>query len=188
MTDQTIEDHLFLCQSNRNQSLTHQGRVTHICISKLTIIGSDNGLSPGWRQAIIWTSAAILLIRPMGTNFSEILIVIYTFSFEKMHLKMSSGKWQPSCLGLNVLNNYTWFISTLWYFKCLLLKSHNSILCPHNSIFTTGKITLKFRYFHRTKCLWKILSAMVLQSWWRQNSFWTHIKPVTDHETFSGAQ
>ena len=23
---------------------------------KLTIIGSDNGLSPGWRQAIIWTN------------------------------------------------------------------------------------------------------------------------------------
>ena len=27
-------------------SLTHWGRVTHICVSKLTIIGSDNGLSP----------------------------------------------------------------------------------------------------------------------------------------------
>ena len=32
--------------------LTHWGRVTHICVSKLTIIGSDNGLSPGGRQAI----------------------------------------------------------------------------------------------------------------------------------------
>ena len=42
--------------------LTHWGRVTHICISKLTIIGSDNGLSPGRRQAIIWTNAGILLI------------------------------------------------------------------------------------------------------------------------------
>ena len=34
--------------------LTHWGRVTHICVSKLTIIGSDNGLSPWPRQAIIW--------------------------------------------------------------------------------------------------------------------------------------
>ena len=42
--------------------LTHWGRVTHICVSKLTIIGSDNGLSPGRRQAIIWTNAGILLI------------------------------------------------------------------------------------------------------------------------------
>ena len=84
-------------------SLTHWGRVTHICVSKITIIGSDNGLSPGRRQAIIWTSVGILLIGPLGTNFSEFLIEIYIFSFKKMHLKMSSGKWRPFCLGLNVL-------------------------------------------------------------------------------------
>ena len=63
--------------------LTHWGRVTHICVSKLTIIGSDNGLSPDRRQAIIWTNAGILLIEPLGTNFSEILIEILTFSFKK---------------------------------------------------------------------------------------------------------
>ena len=72
--------------------LTHWGRVTHICVSKLTIISSDNGLSPGRRQAIIWTNARISLIGPLGTNFSEILIEIETFSFKKMHLKISSGK------------------------------------------------------------------------------------------------
>ena len=60
-------------------------------------------MSPGRRQAIIWTNARILLIGPLGTNFSQILIEIYTFSFKKMHLKMSSGKWRPFCLGLNVL-------------------------------------------------------------------------------------
>ena len=80
--------------------LTHWGRVTHICVSKLTIIGSDNGLSPGRRQAIIWTNAGILLIGPLGTNFSEILIAILTFSFKKMHLKVSSAKWRPLCPGL----------------------------------------------------------------------------------------
>ena len=47
-------------------NLTHWGRVTHICVGKLTIIGSDNGLAPGRRQAIIWTNAGILLIRPLG--------------------------------------------------------------------------------------------------------------------------
>ena len=41
---------------------------THICVNKLTIIGSDNGLSPGRRQAIIWTNAGIVLIRTSGTN------------------------------------------------------------------------------------------------------------------------
>ena len=64
--------------------LTHWGRVTHICVSKLTIIGSDNGLSPDRRQAIIWTNAGLLLIGPLGTNFSEILIKILTFSFKKI--------------------------------------------------------------------------------------------------------
>ena len=83
--------------------LTHWGRVTHICVGKLTIIGSDNGLSPGRRQAIIWTNAGILLIGPVGTNFNEILIGIQTFSFKKMHLKVSSAKWRPCCLGHNVL-------------------------------------------------------------------------------------
>ena len=83
--------------------LTHWGRVTHICISKLTIIGSGNSLSPGRRQAIIWTNAGILSIRTSGTNFSEIVIEIQTFSLKKMRLKMSSAKRQPFCLGLNVL-------------------------------------------------------------------------------------
>ena len=40
--------------------LTHYGRVTHICVCKPTITGSDNGLSPWRRQAIIWTNAGIL--------------------------------------------------------------------------------------------------------------------------------
>ena len=61
---------------NRNLLLTHWGPVTHICVGNLTIIVSDNGLSPDRRQAIIWTNAGILLIRTLGTNFSEILIRI----------------------------------------------------------------------------------------------------------------
>ena len=84
--------------------LTHWGRVTHICVGKLTIIGSDNGLSPNPRQAIIWTNAGILLIGPFGTNFIEISIEIRAFQLKKMHIKMSSAKWWPSCLGLDVLN------------------------------------------------------------------------------------
>ena len=85
-------------------SLTHWGRLTHICVSKLTIISSDNGLSPSRRQAIIWTNAGILLIGPLGANFSEILIASYTFWFKKMQFKMSSEKWRPFCLGLCYLS------------------------------------------------------------------------------------
>ena len=66
--------------------------MTHICVSKLNIIGADNGLSPGRRQAIFWTNAEILLILTLETNFSEILSEIHAFSFKKMHLKMSSAK------------------------------------------------------------------------------------------------
>ena len=77
--------------------------MTHIGVSKLTIIGSDNGLSPGRRQAIFWNNVGILLIGPLGTNFSELLIGIQTFSFKKMHLEMSSVKFRPFCRGLNVL-------------------------------------------------------------------------------------
>ena len=85
--------------------LTHWGRVTHTCVGKLTIIGSDNGLSPERRQAIIWTNAGILLIGPLETNFSEILIEIQTFSLKKIHLKMSSAKCCSFHLGLNVLSH-----------------------------------------------------------------------------------
>ena len=85
--------------------LTHWGQVTHICISKLIIIGSDNGLLPGWRQAIIWTNAGMLLIRTLGTNLSEILSGICTLSFKKMHFKMLSAKWQPFCHSLSVLDS-----------------------------------------------------------------------------------
>ena len=87
----------------KHRTLTHWGRVTHKCGGKLTIIGSDNGLSPDRRQAIIWTNDGILLIGPLGTNFSEILIEILTFSFKKMRLKVSSAKRRPFCFGLNVL-------------------------------------------------------------------------------------
>ena len=71
---------------------------------KHTIIGSDNGLSPGWCQAIIWTSAGILLIWPSGTNFSEMLIEIHTFSFKK-------------CVSICHLGNDVHFVSaSMWFF------------------------------------------------------------------------
>ena len=67
-------------------------------------IGSDNGLSPVWHQAIIWTNAWILLIGLLLTGFNEIFIKIHAFSFAKIHVKMFTWKWWLFCLGLNVLN------------------------------------------------------------------------------------
>ena len=124
------------------RQLTHWGRVAHLCVGKLTIIAADNGLAPGRRQAIIWTNAGILSIGPLGTNFSEILIEMYVFSFKKMHLKMSSAKWRPFCLGLNVLKKQHKFHMT-WHqciyagrfaimFK-LSLNVHNSWMIQINA-------------------------------------------------------
>ena len=102
-------------------------------------------LSPGRRQAIIWTNAGILLIEPLGTNFNEILIGIQTFSFKKMHLKKASAKWRPFCLCLNVLNQHWlrwWLVVCLAYFQLdtykhttVKLKSKYTILFIQENIF-----------------------------------------------------
>ena len=115
-------------------TLFHWGRATHICVVKLTIIGSDNGLSPGRRQAIIWTNDWILSIGTLGTNFNDILIGIQTFSFQKMEFEKSSAKWRPFCLGLNVLNiidDYELSTARPWWKLDLLTHNGN-----HGSVLT----------------------------------------------------
>ena len=77
-----ISWHTAACKG-RHVLITRWGWVTHICVSKLTSIGSDNGLSPGRRQAIIWSKADLLSIEPWGTKFSDILIEIQTFPLKK---------------------------------------------------------------------------------------------------------
>ena len=120
----------FLCSMivSSYVSISHWGRVMHICVSKLTIIGSDNGLSPGRRQAIIWTNDGILLIRTFRTHFSEIVSEIHIFSFKKMYFKMSSGKWQPSdsaSITQPHWVNVHWFHPT----NPALSMQHVSVLC-----------------------------------------------------------
>ena len=67
-----------------------------VCVDKLTSIGSDNGLSPERHQAIVPTNAGILLIGPLGTNLSDILIGIQTFSaLENVVCKMTSILSRP---------------------------------------------------------------------------------------------
>ena len=54
-------------------ALTHWARVTHICVDNQTIIVSDNGLSPGRRQAIIWTNVIVnwTLRKKLQWNFNR---------------------------------------------------------------------------------------------------------------------
>ena len=75
--------------------------MTHLCVGKLTIIGSDNGLSPDRGQAVIRPNAEILLIGPLGTNFSQISIGFQTLSFKQLHFRTFSAKWRLFCLVLN---------------------------------------------------------------------------------------
>ena len=99
--------------------LTHRGQVMHICNSKVTIIGSDNGLLPAQHQATIWISGGILLIGPLGTNFSEILIEIHTFPFRKMHLKCHLWKGDHFAP------------ASMWQ---SITGCHNGITCPDSKV------------------------------------------------------
>ena len=108
-------------------SLTHWGGVTHICVT-----------NQGWRQAIIWTNTGILLIGPLGTKFSEILIEIYTCSFKKMHLKMLSGKCQPFCLSLNMLTSLR-ILSKTFSVDILLIRMYLKIMHLKKDTFNFGQ-------------------------------------------------
>ena len=142
--------------------LTHWGRVTHICVSKLTIIGSDNGLLPGWQPAIIWPNAGMFLIGPLRTNFSEILIEIPTFLVKKMHLKMSSGKRRPFCLGFNVLMIYaTPAMAVNWlswkHDNDLIIIHHMTWIFLHCFFFSSGEL----QHRHSITHCWKVVGFQI---------------------------
>ena len=139
--------------------------MTHICVSKLTIIGSDNGLSPARRQAIIWTNAGILLIRPLGTNFNEMWIEILIFSFMKMRLNVSSAKWRPFCL--NVLKTLTYDLS-----MSKISKMEKALVTPLQAICTCTVISI-FQIW------WKVMTYIafrlrrIIWHTWLIPSCWT---------------
>ena len=167
-------------------------RVMHICISTLTIIGSDNGFSPGLRQAIIYTNEGILLIRTLGTNFSGIFIKIHTFLFKKMHLEMPSVKWRPFCLGLIVLKSDQF--PTFVIFLLCTISYHSRVNFTNVSFSITIQILSKLTFVGNAmndlwittnycmchlqifvtstflRCMWKqndILITIIIQShWW----------------------
>ena len=135
--------------------LTHWGQVIHIFVSKLAIIGSDDGLSPERRQAIIWTNAGVLLIGTLGTNFSEILSKIHIFSVNKMLLKTSSVEWWPFSLCHNVLKDWsTIFLPSMDLQRCMGFC--HGIACPRKSEFAT-----KFKLLNETCRLVFLLNLLM---------------------------
>ena len=101
--------------------------MTQIRVDQLAIIGSDNGLSPGRRQPIIWRNVHILSIGPLQTNVIEILVGVHKFSFKKFYLKMSSAKWRPLFLGFHVLRNSSCIMLHHWHFCELYVMDYITI-------------------------------------------------------------
>ena len=129
----------------------NQARISPMLVASGWFRPGSRTLWHGPHQAIIWTNDEILLIVPLGTNLSKILIQIHTFSFKKIHLKMSAGKWRIFCLGLNVLIDTLCanFVNTqlihslahyMSYNKVMRLSYHyNRTLSVHKVLFKGGQ-------------------------------------------------
>ena len=93
-----------------------------------------------------------MLIRILGTIFSEILSEIHTFSFTQMHLKMSSAKWWHFCLGLNVLKT----VPCLHYMCVYLMQVYFIIV---HTVFTAEMVLLLLLYSARS---WRVKVFAIL--------------------------
>ena len=90
--------HILSKYNSTHRALTHLPLGAHIYVSESALV-----------QIMVWCWIGVkplskpimglLSIRPLGTNFSKILIKTSNFSFVKMHLKITSTKWQPFCPG-----------------------------------------------------------------------------------------
>ena len=83
--------------------LTHWGRMTHICVSQLITIVSDNGLSPDRRQAIIRKKWWNIVIWTRGKKFQwnlnrNFYIFIQENAFENVVWKMATILSRPQCV------------------------------------------------------------------------------------------
>ena len=95
-----------LLQIAMKRSVLKSGRLlTHLPLCRIYVsvnwfsMGSRNGSSSVRHQAITWTNADLLSIKPLWTIFIEISIEIQTFSLTKRHLKMSCAIFPLSCPG-----------------------------------------------------------------------------------------
>ena len=136
----------------------------HKCVSTLAIPDSSNDLLPIRRQAIIWTNAGILLFGSLGTNFSEMLFEIQTFTFKKVNTKMLSVKWRPFCLRLNMLENMSFrgMTSFSWDRKHSLVLTCRAIFLCYSNISNICKICLIENLLLHTKRLFQ-------DTWWRHH-------------------
>ena len=97
-------------------------RLGDVCQSQLWPMGSSHTLSHSINSNRYSTQMCHAYPDiPLTLNWHNSRGNTDTFSFKKMYLKMSSGKWRPSCLGLNVLNSVT-------SYKCSYPRTCNAFL------------------------------------------------------------
>ena len=150
--------------------------MTHICVGNLTIIGPDNGLSPGRRPAIIWTNAGILLIGPcwrntLQWNFNrKSSIFIQENALEHVVCEMTSILSRPQCakstkmLTAPIYRCLQDFILGLWSrFLGWLVGNRGGTLVHFN-------FKVKNCRPHNGHCRNEIITTVTLSSWFDPGS------------------
>ena len=98
-------------------ALTHWDRVTHICVCKLTIIGSDNSLSswtaPSHYQNQCWIIVNWTLTKELQWNFNRNSnILIQENAFESVVCEVASILSRPQCVNARQ-ETYQWWWGSL---------------------------------------------------------------------------
>ena len=148
-----------------NMGIAIPGKTVFLIETAPSTLGSDNGLSPVWCQAVTGTNVDLLSNGPSGTNFSKIkaLIKIQAFSFTKINVNMLSVKCQPPGLGLNMLT-----------FMCR--DQINPVQhCQHHGRWCPGSLHRKEISIHDTDLVewlnsyltWGKISTTYVMSMWR---------------------
>ena len=166
-----LSDEIYFSIDKYFSQLIKVGRCIYASVN-LTIIASDNGLSPVRCQAINCSNAGLLLIGLMGTNFSEIFINMKQISHKKLSLKISSeiaGNFvsvsmcwterdfdtgiHQGCYLIPVLFQYTgvvawhWMAKLFFHWQVIFLK-HN-IICLHRQVYKSvfTRVVIWYLYY-----------------------------------------
>ena len=127
----------------------------------VSVIASDNWLSPGRRQAIIWTNAGISFIGPREQTAVKYLSK-YIISFKDLHFTMSSWKWRPFCLVLNVLS------SSLHLFIWVIYPNSSRLLHWHAVSVKSNHERYWYKYANRVNEYWDVLNTLTPRQIGRQ--------------------
>ena len=134
----------FISQMHTCLTCSKQQRFISVLFWAVLVLSWLNSLKPGGAYICRWTGFGF------GTNFLGILIKMETFSLRKMHLKMSSAKWQPFCLGLCVLiDKISQEIPQQWHYCCVKTTSRSPRMYEYKGLhqsqwfnpYVTGLVT-----------------------------------------------